>query len=102
MNEKVFNQSEGIKKNLVGYIHDRGSNLSGSDGGLGVLLAKEVDHFFYDLSDPCHSLNLAISNSLEILPKEILNFVEKIHSYFSYPRRIAKLKNIQKTQDGGV
>jgi len=33
VNEKVFNQSEGIKKNLIDYIHDRGSNLSGSEEG---------------------------------------------------------------------
>jgi len=47
------------------------------------------------LEDPCHSLNLAIEHSLELLPKEIIKFIDDIHNHFSSAQRTAKLFMVQ-------
>jgi len=84
-----------IKMNFIGITHDNASSFTGSENGLITLLRDKLDKYFYDLPDPCHSLNLAVQHSLETLPDEIMDFVTAIHAYFSYPQRKAKLKKIQ-------
>ena len=56
--EKLLDFSSEIKINFKGLVHDHASNLSGSNTGLGALLRKDLDHYFMDLEDSCHSLNL--------------------------------------------
>lgn len=92
---KRLKRLEQLKENLVGLTHDRASNLAGVDGGLGALLKDELDHHFFDLPDPCHSLNLSLRNSLDELPKGLTNFIDKVHGYFSYPQRVQRLTIIQ-------
>ena len=41
-NEKLLGLSEEIKSNLVGYVHDHASNLSGIYNGLGALLKSNL------------------------------------------------------------
>jgi len=94
--EKVFNLSPEISSNFRGFVHDHAANLSGLHNGLGVKLKEDLPNKFMDLGDPCHSLNLALSKALKILPKEIMKFVKKIHNHFSWPQRVAFLSKIQK------
>jgi len=94
-NEKLLNLSLEVKSNLVGYVHDHASNLSGVHQGLGVLLKSDVNKFLVDIKDPCHSINLALYQSFEILPTEIKRFIKKIHNHFISPQRIAYLHNLQ-------
>jgi len=94
--EKLLDLSEEIKKNFVGFVHDHHSTLTGDKGGLGVLLKTELSTNFMDLKDPCHSLNLSLIKSLEILPDEMTKFVDKIHSHFGTTQRVAYLLNLQK------
>ena len=47
------------------------------------------------MNDPCHSLNLVVTNSLGKLSPDIKDFITQIHSYFSSPQRRAALTNIQ-------
>ena len=96
---KLLNLSDSIPQNLIGYVHDRGSNLDGCRKGLGALLTKEIDHHFYDLQDPCHSLNLVLSRSLVTLPDEMTDFIDSIHTYFCSPQRTAKLQQIQEKKN---
>ena len=60
-----------------------------------MLLQKENESLF-SLNDPCHSLNLIVKNSLETLPKEVLEFIDGIHSHFKSPQRRAVLARIQR------
>ena len=83
------------KEKLVGILHDNVETLSGERNGLLSLLRKDISQCFYNLSDPCHCLNLVVKHSLDVFPKEILEFIEKIDSHFSYPQRKARLKRIQ-------
>jgi len=89
--EKLLNLNPQIESNMVGYVHDHASNLSGPHNGLGALLKDKFDkknHFFMDIKDPCHALNLVLTHSLESLPTNIMDFVEKIHNFFISPQRI--------------
>ena len=94
MLESKFLSNEAVMKNLVGVAHDRGSNIIGSEKGL-ITLLREKNQNFFDLNDPCHSLNLVIKNSLCKLSTDIKTFVIKIHSYFTSPQRKALLAKIQ-------
>jgi len=96
--EKLLNLNPQIESNMVGYVHDHASNLSGLHNGLGALLKDKFDkknHFFMDIKDPCHALNLVLTHSLESLPTNIMDFVEKIHNFFISPQRIAFLTRLQ-------
>ena len=93
---KVFSNDQRIRENLVGVTHDRASTFTGSDHGLISLFQKEVPQAFFDLPDPCHSLNLIVKHSLEHLPENIKKFITEIHTYFGSPQRREKLKIIQK------
>ena len=94
--EKLLDFSSEIKINFKGLVHDHASNLSGSNIGLGALLRKDLDHYFMDLEDPCHSLNLTLVKSLKTLPKRIMKFIKKLHKHFSWPQRRAYLSKIQR------
>ena len=94
--QKLFDLSEEVKANFVGFVHDHASSLSGPQNGLGQLMKENLHHPFLDLKDPCHSLNLVLSNSFENLPSEMTKFVEDIHNHFSSPQRVAYLNNLQK------
>ncbi len=76
--------------------HDGASCLSGEINGLSPLLKSQTDHFFWDIIDPCHCLNLAAKHSFEALPPDILRFVTDVHVYFNYPQRKHKLRTLQK------
>ena len=85
-----------LKENFIGLCHDGASNLSGEGIGLVGQLRKNVKASFFDLHDPCHCYNLALEDALEILPKEVLRFIEKIHSHFNhYIGRSIHLNRIQ-------
>ena len=92
---KIFINSN-IKANCIGISHDYASTLGGVHKGLTSLIRKSLNKYIFELKDPCHGLNLSISNSLKKLPKEIMNFIRKIHAHFSSPQRRAKLNNIQR------
>jgi len=94
--EKLLNLSEKVKSNLVGIAHDHASTLSGPLNGLGTLIAEHLPQYFMDLKDPCHSLNLSLSNSLEILPQDLSKFVDNIHNHFASPQRVAYLFRVQR------
>ena len=94
-NEKLLGLSEEIKSNLVGYVHDHASNLSGIYNGLGALLKSNLKQQIMDLKDPCHSINLTLYQSIEILPSQIIKFIKKVHNHFISPQRVAYLHNVQ-------
>lgn len=96
--QTILSLDEDIPTNLVGYVHDHASNLSGPYNGLGALLRKDFKksgQYFMDLKDPCHSLNLVLNQSLDILPAEITEFVSNIHRHFVPAQRLAFLNNLQ-------
>lgn len=94
--EKLFSLDDKIKFNLVSTVHDHGSNLVGSNRGFVAFLKNDRNNeYFFDLNDPCHSLSLAVSKSLDSLPEEFMNFVEKIHSHFSSTQRVSVLNQLQ-------
>ena len=94
VNEKLF-INEAIKNNFIGIAHDHASTFEGVHKGLITLLRRE-GRYFFDLPDPCHSLNLVVKHSLKLLHKEIIPFITKIHSHFRSPQRKALLSKIQK------
>ena len=94
--DKLFSLDPAIKKNLVGYTHDDAATLSGSIGGLGVLLNEECNKFIFDLGDPCHIFSLALKKSIDTLDDEITDFIEDINDHFHYPQRAATLQKIQR------
>ena len=98
MNDIVKNKffiSDQIKENLIGLTHDNASALSSEENGLAGMVKKNSSNFIYDLCNPCHCLNLCIKHSLDILPKEVLSFVDNIHHHFAFPQRKAALRRIQ-------
>ena len=99
LKEELFNKDMNIKNNLSGVVHDRGSNIIGKDIGALKRLKEDLDQSIFDLSDPCHSLNLALTKSLDSLPSDTMRFIEKIHSYFSSPQRVSLLNHIQDEED---
>lgn len=97
LNNKIF-YDEDIKKNFIGMTHDRGSNLIGSHKGLVTRMKKDWPKYFWDLNDPCHSLNLVVKNSITILPKKLIKFITKSHEHFISPERRATLLRIQREE----
>jgi len=93
LEDKLFSDKQ-IIMNLKGFTHDNGSSLTGPNIGLSSLLRKSGANFF-DLNDPCHGLNLIIKKSVQILPKEIVEFVPDITNYFTSPQKRASLKRVQ-------
>ena len=79
-----------FQSNFIGLTHDNAEALSSQKNGLIGLLKKELSHFFYNITDPCHCLSLAVKHSLKVLPDNIINFIEDIHYYFSFPQRPPK------------
>ena len=76
IDDKLFT-SEDLKNSMKGFAHDNGSQLVGSNIGVTSLLKNDGNEF-YDFDDPCHELNLTIKESVQILPKELINFVRSI------------------------
>lgn len=99
VNEKLLSLSEEIKNNLVGTVHDRGSNLTGAEAGLINRLQNDLKQYFFDLNDPCHGIHLAVEKAIEELPSDTMKFVNKIHSHFRSPQRISFLTKIQQEKD---
>jgi len=93
--EKLLDMAPQIKDNFRGIVHDHGSNLSGKHKGLSVLLENELENYFMDLEDPCHSLNLTLVKSLQALPNNFTEFFRNIQNHFAWPQRVAFLKKIQ-------
>ena len=93
--EKLFDLSEKIKGNFSGIVHDLAKSLTSTEKGLIGNLHKEYEKPFFNLNDPCHCLNLVLKHLLEEVPMETTKFIAKIHSYFTYPQRKAKLRKIQ-------
>ena len=93
--EKLSNLSSKVQRNFIGYVHDHTASLSGVYSGLGVILKANFDQAFFDLDDPCHSLNLVVDCSLKLLPKELIKFIEEAYNHFRSPQREAFLKFIQ-------
>ena len=95
--ENVFNNNEKkLAHNLIGIASDRGSALVGSDNGLARLLENALPQRIIHVPDPCHSFNLIIRHSLELLSPKVKQFISDIHSYFSSPQRKEKLKQVQR------
>jgi len=94
VHQKIF-VDERIMNNFIGVTHDNASTLASQANGLAGKLKDSLPHFIYDLCDPCHCLNLALKHSLESLPDEVLDFVNRIHHHFAFPQRKAALKRIQ-------
>ena len=93
--EKLFINNK-IKDNLLGVAHDNAPTLCGVRKGLVSLLRQDMEQFLFSLPDPCHSLALILKKSLSVLPKEVMFFIEKIHSHFQkFPQRKARLSKIQ-------
>ncbi len=92
--ENLFDISEKIKLNFIGFVHDGAAVLSGDINGLSTLLRKEIPNFF-DLKDPCHILALILDYSLKKLPNEIMEFVNNTLNHLMYPQRKAKLVKYQ-------
>ena len=72
-----------------------GSNLSGKHIGLSLLLENEIENYFMDLEDLCHSLNLTLVKSLQTLPNNFTEFFRNIQNHFAWPQRVALLKKMQ-------
>ena len=87
-----------VKKNMVGFAHDNGSNFAGEYTGLAALLSKEENNFF-DLQDPCHGLDLTIKHSLKALPPKIDSFIHSVAYDFAFPKKKALLKKIQEERN---
>ena len=96
--ENLFHFDKKIEENLVGFTHDNASNLSGSRMGLSGLLRQNLNHYFFDLPDPCHCLNLAVSKAVKELPNKITNFIDSLHNHFISPQRKASLGLVQQKQ----
>jgi len=95
--ETLFKLDERIKNNLVGVAHDNANVLSGTKDGLMGLMNRDLQNYFFHLGDPCHDLNLALSQALEKFPTDVTKFVDQIHSHFAHsPQRISRLINLQK------
>lgn len=95
--EKVFNGNEkAIAQNLIGVASDRGSALVGVENGLFSLIQKALPQKLIHVPDPCHSFNLVIRHSLEVLSPGIKNFISDIHNYFCSPQRRERLKQLQR------
>ena len=95
--EKVFNNNEKkLVHNLIGMASDRGSPLVGIDNGLFRLLENSLPQKILHVPDPCHSFNLIIRHSLELLSPDIREFISDIHSYFCSPQRRERLKQVQR------
>lgn len=59
--------------------------LEGANAGLIVKLKEDLgQNSFVNLSDPCHTISLAISEAIDCVPNDILNFVNNANSYFNY------------------
>jgi len=86
--------NEDLRNNLKGIAHDHASVLTGEKNRLIVQLNNEKDFLFY-LKDPCHGINLSISEVLDSLPSDLINFITSIHNHFGYPQRCATLRRIQ-------
>ena len=97
--EKLLELSAEIKGNLIGTVHDRGSNLTGPEFGLIKHLKDDLQRYFFDLNDPCHGIHLAVEKALEDLPSDTMKFVNKIHSHFRSPQRISFLSKIQQNEN---
>jgi len=97
--DKLLSLSDEIKNNLIGTVHDQGSNLTGPHIGLIKHLKNDLQQEFFDLNDPCHGIHLAVEKALESLPSEPMKFINKIHSYFRSPQRISFLSKIQQGED---
>jgi len=93
---KLLNLNEEIQANFVGITHDNASCLSSHKNGLYGLIKKKKTDYFFDLPDPCHGLNLVLQDSIKGLPNDLMKFVDKIHHYFQFPQRKAKLALIQR------
>lgn len=93
--EKLLGLGEEIKANFLGITHDAAACLSGQNIGLVGRLKKSLDNYFVDVPDPCHHLNLCLSNSLELVPEKLRNFIDTIHNHFLAPQRKAMLSKIQ-------
>lgn len=91
--------AQSIQQNMIGITHDNAQTLSSKKEGLVGLMTKDNPSFFMDLPDPCHCVNLVAKHSLKVLPKEIMSFVDNIHSYFSPPQRKALLEKIQQSHN---
>ena len=101
LKERLINLNELIQENLVGVTHDRGSNLTGSRIGMMAYLKKNEyrDKMLLDFNDPCHSIHNAIRKSLDSLPEDVMNFIEKIHTHFSKsPQRVSLLMKLQQNE----
>jgi len=90
---------DNIKPNVVGFVHDHASVLSGVNKGLGTLLQKECGKFMMDLKDICHGLNLALTQSFENLPEGLMKFITDIHNHFTSPQRVSFLNKTQKEKN---
>ena len=94
--KKSLLSSEKLSSNFIGWSHDHGSNLSSFGKGLrGHLKETFKDKYYFDLDDPCHSLNLALEHALKGLPDDFERFIHKIHAYFASPQRRLRLKELQ-------
>lgn len=93
--EKRLFKHPNVKKNLLGFVHDNGSNIVGENIGT-VTLLKKSGLQFYDLCDPCHDLNLVLKHSMKNLPSRFMDFVHDISNHFSSPQRKEVLQRIQK------
>ena len=91
--------TEDLIPNFVGLSHDNANALASEDNGLVGLLRKEIPQYFYDLPDPAHCTNLALKHSLKVLPQNMIDFIDEIHHYFSFPQRKALLKKVQEKSE---
>ena len=93
--DKLLSFGNDVQANLVGLTHDGAPCFSGNKNGLIAKLRDENQKFLFDLVDPCHSLSLALSSSLQTLPDDIKDFIDGIHHHFVSPQRKARLARIQ-------
>ena len=97
---EILDKSPEIRNNLISLTHDHASSLRGISNGLIAHIRKDMRYnYVFDVEDPCHSFNLAIRKSLDILPDEVMDFIEKIHSHFSSLQRRSKLNRIQREEN---
>ena len=100
LKNKLLDLSHQIRDNFIGITHDHGSNIAGHRIGLvGQFKNEFKDKAFFNINDPCHSLDLSVYGTLEKLEDEVLDFVEKIHAHFVSPQRKAFLSRIQKEEE---
>lgn len=93
-----YEYDKAILENLVGLCSDNASNcISSKDKGCANRFMTDFPGVIH-VRDLCHSYNLVCEESIKAFPKYIIDFLQKICSYFNNGLRANSLEQIQREQ----